>query len=197
MQRKITVVQGHPDPAGGHYGHALAQAYIDGARAAGHEVRSIAVAHLDFPLLRTQHEWKCGALPDCLREAQQDLYWAEHLVIFFPLWLGTLPALLKGFLEQVLRVGGSEGVGNGQEFARPLTGKSARIVVTMGMPARAFRWYFFAQGLKLLERNILAFCGAGPIRGSLIGRVEGMGEGRAVARQKWLEKMQALGRAGR
>lgn len=39
---RFTIVQGHPDPAGGHYGHALAQAYASGAEAAGHEVRTIA-----------------------------------------------------------------------------------------------------------------------------------------------------------
>lgn len=28
---------------------------------------------------------------------------AEHIVFVSPLWLGTMPALLKGFLEQVMR----------------------------------------------------------------------------------------------
>ncbi len=194
MNKKIVILQGHPDPGGNRYGHALAAAYTEGARAAGHKLRSIEVAKLDFPILRTQEDWQTGLLPDSLREAQQDLFWADHVVIFFPLWLGTLPALFKAFLEQVLRVGVSGPPGTPERSAtRPLAGKSVRIVVTMGMPALVFRWYFLAHGLKSLERSILGFCGAGPIRRSLIGSVEGS----AAARGGWLDKMQVMGRAAR
>lgn len=51
MARRIVILQGHPDPQGSHFGHALAEAYTQGAQKAGHEVRMIAVARLDFPLL--------------------------------------------------------------------------------------------------------------------------------------------------
>jgi putative NADPH-quinone reductase len=71
-----------------------------------------------------------------------------------------------------------------------LKGKSARIVVTMGMPAFFYRWYFRAHSLKSLERNILAFCGIAPIKTSLIGMVDG---GDGAKREKWLAKMRALG----
>lgn len=37
--------------------------------------------------------------------AQDGIGWAEHIVFFFPLWLGDMPASLKGFLEQVARPG--------------------------------------------------------------------------------------------
>ena len=50
---KILVIQGNPDPAGGHFGHALAASYAEAATAAGHEVRILEVAKLDFPLLQT------------------------------------------------------------------------------------------------------------------------------------------------
>ena len=61
--RRILIIQGHPDPAGRHFGHALADAYAEGAMAAGHEVRRIEVALLDFPLLRSQADWLKGAVP--------------------------------------------------------------------------------------------------------------------------------------
>jgi putative NADPH-quinone reductase len=75
-----------------------------------------------------------------------------------------------------------------------LVGKSARIVVTMGMPAFVYRWYFLAHSLRSLERNILRFCGIGPIRETLFGMVEGVSPAKRAA---WLEKMRAFGRAGR
>jgi putative NADPH-quinone reductase len=75
---------------------------------------------------------------------------------------------------------------------RLLAGRSARIVVTMGMPALVYRWYFGAHGVRNLKRSILGFCGLAPIRVDLIGSVEGP----AVRRAAWLERMRTAGRAG-
>ena len=63
------------------------------------------VAKLDFPLLRSREAWEEGAAPATLAPVQQDIEWASHVVLFFPLWLGDMPALLKAFLEQVARPG--------------------------------------------------------------------------------------------
>ena len=63
MSKKIVIIQGHPDAAGGHLCHALADAYARGAKAAGHELRRIEVAQLDFPLLRCQTRWLEDAPP--------------------------------------------------------------------------------------------------------------------------------------
>jgi putative NADPH-quinone reductase len=195
MRMRITIIQGHPDPAGGHYGHALAQAYASGAEEAGHEVRTTVVANLEFPLIRTKKEWEGELYPVSIRQAQDVIRWANHLVIFYPLWLGSMPALLKAFLEQVMRPGfATSKVESGTSWKKLLAGRSARIVVTMGMPALIYRWYFGAHSLKSLERNILGFVGIGPIRETLIGLVETRS---AARREKWLEKLRALGRAGR
>jgi putative NADPH-quinone reductase len=75
-----------------------------------------------------------------------------------------------------------------------LTGKSARIVVTMGMPALVYRWYFGAHSLKSLERNVLRFAGLKPIRESLVGMVEGISPAK---RQSWLDLLRELGAAAR
>jgi putative NADPH-quinone reductase len=75
-----------------------------------------------------------------------------------------------------------------------LKGKSARIIVSMGMPAFFYRWYFRAHSLKSLERNILGFCGIGPIRASIIGMVDAMGQEK---RDRWLARVQELGRRAR
>ena len=66
MTRRIAIIQGHPDPAGHHLLHAMADAYAEGATSAGHEVRRIEVAKLEFPLLRTQVDFETGALPPAL-----------------------------------------------------------------------------------------------------------------------------------
>jgi putative NADPH-quinone reductase len=195
VTKRIAIIQGHPDVRGTHYCHALAEAYASGARGEGHEVLFIDVAQLEFPLLRTQEQFRSDSLPNSIRDAQSTIRWADHLVFFYPLWLGTLPALLKGFLEQTFRDGfGVQFEANGRAWKRLLKGKSARIVVTMGMPAMIYRLYFGAHGLKSLERSILAFAGIGPIRENLIGRVDAR---TTESRGRWLIRMQSLGRAGR
>jgi putative NADPH-quinone reductase len=189
--KRILIIEGHPDAGAGHFGHALAQAYADAARAAGHEVQVLQVAELDFPLLRSKAEWEHEPVPPALAPAQQAVHWAQHLVFFYPLWLGGMPALLKGFLEQVARPGFALAYGAGGPKAL-LHGRSARLVVTMGMPALVFRWFFRAHSVKALKRNILGFVGIKPVRESLIGMVEG----RAERRASWLERMQRLGAQG-
>jgi putative NADPH-quinone reductase len=194
MSRRIAIIQGHPDAAKKHFGHALADAYADGAAAGGHAVKVIAVAELDFPLLRDKEAWEHDAPPAPIRQAQETIAWADHLVFIYPLWMGTMPAVLKAFLEQVFRPGFAIRTDAGKTWTKLLKGRSARIVVTMGMPAFFYRWFFRAHSLKSLERNILALVGIGPIKTTLIGMVEAGDGGR---RAKWLVRMNTLGRAGR
>jgi putative NADPH-quinone reductase len=194
MGRRIAIVQGHPDARGGRFAHALAGAYAAGAAGGGHETRIIDVAQIDFPLLRAQDDWQDGVPPAPIQRAQETIAWAEHIVILYPLWLGSMPALLKAFFEQVMRPGfATSKVEAGTSWKKLLTGRSARIVVTMGMPAWIYRWYFGAHSLKSLERNILGFVGMSPVRETLVGGVETCG---AAAREKWLDKLQSLGQAG-
>ncbi len=190
--RRILIIQGHPDVTENHLGHDLAHAYAAAATAAGHQVRTATPAQLDFPLLRSQKEWESGPLPSGLQKAQDDIAWAQHLVLFFPLWMGDMPALLKGFLEQVARPGFAFRPDKGSPFGQKgLAGRSARVVVTMGMPALVYRFYFRAHSVKSLERNILGFVGIAPIRETLIGLVDQLGED---GRAKWLSRMATLGR---
>ena len=195
MARKIVLIDGHPDPSDDRFGHALANAYTSGAQKAGHHLRCIRIASLDFPILRSAKSWKEDSLPADLEASQEALLWADHLVMFYPLWLGTVPALLKAYLEQVFRPGfAADPPENGHLWRKRLTGKSARIVVTMGMPAWAYRWLFFAHSLRSLERNILQFSGIGPIQANIVGGVETMSP---ESRQRWLERLRRYGEHGR
>jgi putative NADPH-quinone reductase len=194
MNKRILLIQGHPDSSERHFCRSLEDAYSQGAIAGSHDVRRIDIASLEFPLLRSQHEWEHAPLPESLHEAQDAIKWAQHLVLFFPLWLGDMPALMKGFLEQVARPGFAfSSEGKNPLAKKGLTGRSARVVVTMGMPAPIYRWYFQAHSIKSLERNILGFVGIAPIHKTLIGMVANLD---AKGAEKWLSVMGKLGRSG-
>ncbi len=193
MRTRIVIIDGHPDPDRARLCHALAEAYAEGAQAAGNQIKRIDVAVLDFPLLRTQVDFRNSAPPVDIASAQEAITWADHIVILYPLWLGTMPALLKGFLEQVFRPSFAMDYTNGKFPKGRLSGRSARIVITMGMPGFAYRWFFGAHSLKSLERNILKFVGIRPVRETLFGMVETATDAK---RAGWLDTMRALGRKG-
>lgn len=185
----ILVIDAHPDPDPARFCHALADVYAESAAGAGHAVERLALSAIDVPMLRSRADWEEGAAPPSIRDAQAMIARAEHLVILFPLWLGDVPALLKAFLEQVLRPGFAFPTGPRKPDAGLLKGKSARIIVTMGMPALFYRWVYRAHSLKSLRSNILRFVGIGPIRETLIGNVEGS----AGNRSEVLASMRRLG----
>jgi len=192
MARRVAIIQGHPDGTSRHLLHAMADAYAEGAAAAGHELRRIEVAELAFPLLRTQAEFERGALPPALEQASSDLRWAGHWLFLFPLWHGTMPALFKGFLEQIFRPGFAMEYQARGFPKKLLAGRSARIVVTMGMPPLMYRWYFGAYGVRGFERSMLGFAGIKPIRENFYGLTFADDAKRA----RWLDEMRRHGARG-
>jgi putative NADPH-quinone reductase len=190
--RRILIIDGHPDPDEQRFVHALAARYAQGAASMDHEVRSIRVTDLHFPLIASRAVWEGNAVPEDIRRAQESVTWAEHLLILYPLWLGDMPALLKGFLEQVMRPSFAFAPAAGKRQAKRLAGRTARLVVTMGMPALFYRAYFGAHSVKSFERNILKFVGIRPAKHLLIGNVEA----NADARQGWLDELFGLGEGG-
>jgi len=169
---------------------ALGEAYRRGAAAAGHDAKLFVTAAMKFdPVLREGFERVQPLEPD-LQSAHDAMLAADHLVIIFPLWYGALPAILKGFLERVMQPDLVEPAKQ-RKFVQLLKGKSARVIVTMGMPGFVYRWWFGAHDLKMLKRNILGFVGVHPIRSTIYGNIGNADEAR---RRQWLDEVEAMGR---
>lgn len=191
---RVLILDGHPDVDAARFCHALADAYALGAKAAGHEVRRVRLCDLEFPDLTRRDDWESAQAPPVIADVQQDIAWAQHLVILYPLWLGCMPARLKALFEQTFRPGFAFGqrersIGDGR-----LKGRSARVIVTMGMPAAIYRGFYFSHSLTVLKRNILSFVGIGPTRSSIVGNVEGLDE---IRLRGWLDRVSALGARAR
>ena len=198
MAKRIAIIQGHPDPSGRHYCHALEEEYAAGAREAGHQIEIIPVAQLEFPFLRSRADLEQGPVPAPIVEAQQILLRSDHVVMIFPVWNGAMPALLKAFLEQTFRPSfifpdakTGEALGFASYFTqrKALRGKSARVIATMQMPALVYRWYFHPHP----EKNTLRLSGLAPICETLIGLVEAPDERK---RKHWLAAVHELGQNG-
>jgi putative NADPH-quinone reductase len=118
---------------------------------------------------------------------------ADHLVLVFPLWLGTMPALVKAFLEQVMRPGVAF------SYEKPgakklLAGRSAHIVVTMGMPAWLYQTFFCSHGIRGLRRSVFKFAGFSPVRTTMFGMIENASD---ATKSRWLSIMRKNGTKAR
>ncbi len=190
---KIIVIVGHPKADS--YCAALGRAYLRGAQEGGHEARLFLIGEMSFdPALREGYRREQELEPDLL-DAREAFLAADHVVLIFPLWCGDMPAILKGFIERILQ----REVLAMRESTRTtdwklFKGKSARIIMTMGMPGFFYRWYYGAHALKLMKRSILQFIGIHPVRATLHGMVEAVSDG---TRQEWLREAEALGYAAR
>jgi putative NADPH-quinone reductase len=186
---KVMIVVGHPQR--NTFCEALAKAYKAGAAAVGHEASLFILADMRFdPILREGYRQLQPLEPD-LRAAYEHLKACDHLVLVFPLWCGDMPALMKGFIERILQPDliALEKTENAMNWSL-FRDKSARIVMTMGMPVSIYRFWYRGHALKLLTRNILKFIGIAPVRHTLFGM---LGSSKPHTRERWIRQVQQLG----
>lgn len=185
--RDILIINGHPDPSPDHLTASLADAYGKAAATAGHAVRRLDIGAMAFALLRAPRDFLTEPDDEAILSARRDFLWAHHLVFIFPLWLGGLPAAFKAFLEQLARaefVLGADGKGFP---VGKLKGRSARVIVTMGMPAPIYRIAFGAHGVKAFNRGVLGLAGIRPVRTSYFGGITDAKSGaKAIAKARLL-----------
>lgn len=189
MNKRILVILGHPaqDSLCG----ALAQAYVKGAEAAGHVVRSLALGSLRFdPILHEGYNCIQPLEPDLLA-AQEAITWAQHLVFVYPIWWGSIPALLKGFFDRVLLPGFAFRFRKDSLMADGLlVGRSAHLLVTLDTPPWYYRWVYRMPGHQQMRRTILGFCGIRPVTVTNFGPVK---TASPKTRERWLARAFACG----
>jgi putative NADPH-quinone reductase len=191
VSKRIVIVIGHP--RSGSFCHALAKEYADGAASAGSETKVLPLDTLRFdPILRAGFD---GAQPleEDLVAAQEAIRWAEHLVFVYPVWWGTMPALLKGFIDRVFLPGFAFKYRTGSAlWDRLLAGRTGELIVTMDSPPWYYRWLAGQPGHRMMKKTVLEFCGVRPVGVTSIGSVR---KSTPERRESWLAKARQLGLA--
>lgn len=138
----------------------LTNAYVKGAQQAGAELEVVFVADLHFNLHVTHPTPHLQELePDIVR-AQEMIKWADHVVFVYPTWWGTMPALLKGFVDRVFISGFAfEEIEGGTGYAPLLSGRTSQIITTMDTPAFVYKLIYHAPGNNAMNKALLGFCG--------------------------------------
>jgi NAD(P)H dehydrogenase (quinone) len=152
---RLLVVHAHPAPES--YGSALFRAVVEAAKEGGHEVRALDLHAEGFDPVMGAEEWRGyyrGEPEDPLLRRHADaLRWAEGLVLVFPIWWGTVPAILKGWFDRVWR----EGVAYRTEgrHMRPGLPQMRLIGVVTTMGASRLQWELLgAPGRRMLLRGL-------------------------------------------
>jgi NAD(P)H dehydrogenase (quinone) len=172
MAKKIYILMGNPDKEGT-LSNDLATLYVEEAVKAGHEVRRANIGDLSFdPILHKGYK-EIQPLETDLLKVQEDMKWADHFVLIYPLWWAAMPALLKGMWDRMFIPGFAfhfhkDGMG----WDRLLKGKTSRVIITSkNWPM--LEWFLFGDFTNEISRAILGFAGY-KVRITKIGRAENM-----------------------
>lgn len=176
---RVLILDGHPDEG------RLVSHLLDHYQAAlgdGATVERIAVRDLDFdPNLKRGYAVVQPLEPD-LERVTAALAACDHLVIGFPMWWGSEPALIKGLIDRVFLPGFAFRYHPDDPFwDRLLAGRSADVIITTDTPS----WYLrLAYGNPVVRRwrgQILGFCGFKPVRILKFGPVRHGGAEKNIA----------------
>jgi NAD(P)H dehydrogenase (quinone) len=164
----IFIVFAHPEPQS--LSAALRDVAIAELTAQGHNVQlsdlyamgwKSQVDRLDFPALApgsrlyaslaSGEAYAAGTLTADVKAEQDKMIWADVLILQFPLWSYSMPAILKGWVERVYAKGFAYGVGEhsdthwGDRFGEgTMAGKRAMCIVTAG----GWESHYSARGIN-------------------------------------------------
>jgi NAD(P)H dehydrogenase (quinone) len=153
---KVLLVFAHPEPSS--FNGALRDVALDALGRQGHEVQvsdlyamrwKSEIDRDDFPTLAAEARlnvapasrdaFAANALTSDVKAELDKLRWADALILQFPLWWFSMPAILKGWVDRVFANGFAYGIGEhsdrrwGDRYGEgALAGKRAMLIVTAG-----------------------------------------------------------------
>jgi len=160
--RRISLILAHPKP--GSFNHAIAQVVLQTLRQNGYQVSFHDLYQEGFdPIMPYQEIPKGASLDPVIQKHCHEIAQAEGIIIIHPNWWGQPPAILKGWIDRVIRPGvayeflegdSCEGVPRGL-----LQAKAALVFNTSNTaPERELR--IFGDPLETLWKNcIFELCG--------------------------------------
>lgn len=192
MQKNILILLGHTDPDT--YTGAMADAYQEGALEAGHEVQRVNIGDMQFdPILHKGYKEIQTLEPD-LVAVQEAIKWADHVVIAYPNWWNTMPAILKGLFDRAWIPGFAFNFNKEtKRIEQHLAGKTARVIIVAGTHSPFKTWWNYGDYTNEIQRGILEFAGI-KTKVSAFGPCEKVSD---TCRDGWLEKIRKLGMQAR
>ncbi|MDD2709591.1 MAG: NAD(P)H-dependent oxidoreductase [Verrucomicrobiae bacterium] len=186
---KISVILAHPKS--GSFNHALAARIVKTLQQPGHEVFFHDLYAEQFaPVLPEQELAKGSSLPPEIKRYCDEILASDGIVIIHPNWWGQPPAILKGWVDRVLKQGivyeFRQGVGVGMLKARAI------VINTSNTPEKDELEMYGDPLETLWKRCIFGLCGVKHVvRRNLTSVIMSSGE----QRKAWLDEVEKLARS--
>jgi NAD(P)H dehydrogenase (quinone) len=158
---KTLIVTAHPDPDSltNDIAHRLARALKPGAV----EIADLAAEGFDPRFTRAdRHTYSTGSdFPPDVAAEQHRLDGADHLVLVFPVYWWSMPALLKGWIDRVFVNGWAFDVNATDGIRRNLGALTTHLVPVAGDDAGVYDRHGYEQALRTqIEHGIIDYCGS-------------------------------------
>lgn len=186
--KKIVVLCGHPDAET--FTGSVLDHYQAAAEEAGHEVSRFNLGDMHFdPILHHGYKTIQELEPDLIT-LQNAIRECDHLVIGYPNWWCTMPALLKGLFDRFWLPGFAFNFNKDtKKIEQHLTGKTARVFIFSGSHSPFATWWKFGDYTNEIQYGILEFAGISTEVTSF-GPCEKVDD---TCRTKWIKKVESLG----
>jgi NAD(P)H dehydrogenase (quinone) len=189
--KRILVLLGNPDTNS--FSDVIARTYVDKAIQANHDVEYVSIARLSFdPILHNGYKTLQQLEPD-LVALQEKIRAADHLVIVYPNWWLTMPALLKGLFDRLWLPGFAFNFdSHTHELTQHLKGKTARVIILSGSESPYMTWWKYGDYTNEIAHGILGFAGI-KTKVTAFGPVDLSTES---MRRAWIQKVESYAEKG-
>lgn len=193
MAKRIFIWVAHPKA--GSLNAALAARYAEGAKARGAEVRLMELSDMQFTADFGGYgaEQREATLAPDLQHWQDNVTWADHVLIAHPYWWGAMPARAKAVLDMALLPGfGFKYHARGLGWDKLLAGRTGDAIITSDTPPWLDTLIYRRPARRVMRNQVLKFCGIKPRSVVQIGSVKLAKDGQV---DKWLARAQNMGAA--
>lgn len=156
--KNIVIICGNPDSDS--FTGAILDHYQVAAEEQGHEVKRFNLGDIDFdPILHKGYKEIQQLEPD-LVHIQEAITECDHVVIGYPNWWCTMPALLKGLFDRIWLPGFAFNFNKQtKKVEQHLKGKTARVYVMSGSQSPFKTWWKYGDYTNEIQYGILDFAG--------------------------------------
>jgi putative NADPH-quinone reductase len=187
----ISIILAHPNP--GSFNHAIANTAADALRQNGHHAVLHDLCQEQFPPLFTAAELQTSAqLDPVIARHCKEIAAADGIIIVHPNWWGMPPAILKGWIDRVLRMEiAYRFVANDKGEGVPvglLKAKAAIVFNTANTPDQQERELFGDPLENLWKKCVFGLCGVRKVHRRTFSPVI---TSTAAQRAEWLEEVRA------
>lgn len=190
IKMKTVLVYCHP--YNGSFCHAILESAKKAAIKAGQEVDVIDLYADKFNPVMSAEDLKAFVNHEMVDPQAKDYFNriknADHMVLIFPIWWETMPAMMKGFIDKIMFPGSfyDMSAGGSTAIKTRLPNLKITVITTMNTPASVYRLVYGNAIYKTLVKGTFKFIGNKDVQWVSFNMVKDSTE---EQRKQWLEKV--------